>query len=96
MPGTYYEKSELKNIPDVILVVRHHQLETKLQKAIGYVDRQMLATMYQLYDDYTEEIDRRVYDDEIDIDETEEIIYSKELYNDDKFEQYLKDINYGK
>lgn len=91
MPGTYYERASLEKIPDVDLVVKQHLLEMKMKKMYNYPDRAVINTLYNLYDDYTNEIDRRIEMDIIDIENIEEFIYDNDLYDENKFNKYVKE-----
>lgn len=80
MPLTYFETDSLKKLSDKELVKNHQILQEKISRAQRTsTPKDIMIQMLMFEEAYTNEIDRRIDEDIIDLDEVEEEIYNDEL-----------------
>lgn len=80
MPLTYFETDSLKKLSDKELVKNHQILQEKISRAQRTsTPKDIMIQMLMFEKAYTNEIDRRIDEDIIDLDEVEEEIYNDEL-----------------
>lgn len=90
MTLTYFESDKLKKLSDTDLVIKQQELESKIAKAQVSSTSYDIMEQYIIYNElYKNEIDRRVENDELDIDEVEEEV--EEILKQRKLESFRKE-----
>lgn len=80
MTGMYFEPDSLKKLSNDDLMKKQKELESKLSK-IKNMPSQYISDLQFLYECYSNEIDRRIESEEIDMDEIEDNEIEKMMRN---------------
>ena len=90
MPLVYFEPDKLKKMSDTDLIIKQQELESKISRAqVSSTPYEIMEQYMILKDHYTNEIERRIEMDEMDIDEVEEEV--EEILKQRKLETFKRE-----